>query len=40
MAGTRPAMTALPIFNPGPIANAIRADNVLQKIRNGVKLAA
>ena len=25
MAGTRPAMTALPTFNPGPAANAIRA---------------
>ena len=25
MAGTRPAMTALPIFNPGPTAKALRA---------------
>ena len=34
MAGTRPAMTALPTFNPGPTANAISALHLFAKIPN------
>jgi hypothetical protein len=26
-------MTAVPTFNPGPTVNAIRADNLLQKLK-------
>jgi hypothetical protein len=34
MAGTRPAMTALPILNPGPTAKALRGRHFLAPRRN------